>query len=180
MGLHYVNAVLNGLKGRNVVGKKKLSSAEIALLVSIANNQPNPGAFHGDMDPICYGDVGTLSGYAHLSRAKFFKTRDLLVESGLITYSPSERKADPTHISGVRTFNNVYRINLKVLREFYPDLDDWKRTVLRLGEDDELSEGVLRALMAVSNGDSIVSNRDFEVSNRDSGVSNRDTNINKT
>ena len=180
MGLYYVNAVLNGLKGRNEVGGQKLSSAEIALLVTIAHRQPNPASVHWDMDPICYGDVMTMTEYAHLSKSKFFTTRNSLIKSGLITYSPSEQRNDPTRIGGKRTFNNVYRINLKALRQFYPDIEEWKRAILRLNENDKLSNGVLRTLMAVHNMDSAVLNTDSGVLNTDSGVLNTDTNIHIT
>ena len=184
MGLYYVNAVLNGLKGRKEVGKQKLSSAEIALLVTIANNQPNPGSFHGDMDPICYGDVQTMADYAHLGQSTFFRTRNSLIESGLITYSPSERRKDLAGMGGFRTYNNVYRINLKVLREFYPDVDEWKQVILRISKEGDVPEGVLRALLALPDDDaglpnreSVLPNRESALPNRESALPNRETNI---
>ena len=149
MGTYYVNAILNGLKGRETIGDKKLSATWIALLVSIANKQPNPGSFHGDMDPICIGDPKTMAEYAHISEPEVYKVRNFLVESGLITYSRRECRVDPTCMGEEQTFYNVYRINLKTLRAFHPNVEQWKRKILRISNEDESSEGVLRVLMAL-------------------------------
>ena len=71
MGLYFVNAVLNGLKGRKLsVGKKKLTASDIAMLVTIANQQPNPGSYHGDWNPAATIDPKSMSAYTHLARRR--------------------------------------------------------------------------------------------------------------
>ena len=155
MGLYFVNAVLNGLKGRKLsVGKKKLAASDIAMLVTIANQQPNPGSYHGDWNPAATIDPKSMSAYTHLTRSKVFTKRDFLLDLGLITFTPKEMHADPTSTTGEKAWTNLYRINLKKIRELVGDDQEWLK-VLKISKNPP-DEKTRRALFAVPIGDSTV------------------------
>ena len=178
MGLYFVNAVLNGLKGRKLsVGKKKLTASDIAMLVTIANQQPNPGSYHGDWNPAATIDPKSMSAYTHLARSKVFTKRDFLLDLGLITFTPKEMHADPTSPTGQKAWTNLYRINLKKIRELVGDDQEWLK-VLKIDKTPP-DENTRRALFAVPIGDSTVPKTAKTVPSDPSEVPIGDTNIHK-
>ena len=178
MGLYFVNAVLNGLKGRTLsVGKKKLTASDIAMLVTIANQQPNPGSYHGDWNPAATIDPKSMSAYTHLARSKVFTKRDFLLDLGLITFTPKEMHADPTSPTGQKAWTNLYRINLKKIRELVGDDQEWLK-VLKIDRNPP-DEKTRRALFAVPIGDSTVPKTAKTVPSDPSEVPIGDTNIDK-
>ena len=180
MGIYYVNAVMNGLKGREIKTPKwKLKASDIAILVAIANNQPNPGSYHGDLDPICFFNSKTLADYSHLSRSKIAAARDALVKAGLITFSQHERHNTGDELRGEGLYTNVYRINLKRIREYFPKVSEW-RNVLRIGRNCSLTAAELHALCADVDIKPDVPNGNKGVPNGDDAVPKRNTNKDKT
>ena len=161
MGLKFLDAVYNGLRGVEITGPwgddgktATLDAYAFAMLVTIAYRQPDPGA-HGDDDPICIIDRQTLMDTIHASLSTVIRARKFLIESGLITYAKHERHRD---IGGKRSsvlYSNVYRVNLAAISAY-------AQNQAESGLDDGLGEGK-------------VSNRHFEVSNRHPDNNNNNT-----
>lgn len=189
MGSFLVDAVLNGLKGREFslpIGgtreKPKIKSfgaQEIAFLLTIASRQPNPGALEGDLDPICFGDPATLQSLMHIKNSAFFESRKFLQKLGLVRFNEEEIRPDPKNPERVHRYTNVYRIGLKKLRELQPDLETWRKGVLKIGDSAAIPEGVLRALQAyepvpcpeeVRNTESLIRNTESRVRNTDTNT----------
>lgn len=160
MGYLYVNAVLNGLSGQRLKlpeipkgskpwMKKEIDANAIALLVAIANRQPNPGSYHGDLDPICIGNKQKLADESHVKDSTFDNTRNFLVKLGVLKHNKTEKHKDPMTVGEMKEFTNVYRINLDFIRALHPNRRAWVEDILRIDEQhDQLSDDVLRALKA--------------------------------
>ena len=168
MGSRYVDAVLFGLEGREFSlpwgksGKdKKFGAQDMAFLLTVAARQPNPTTKrHGGLDPVCYGSPESMRSQMHLKKSAFFDTRQFLQALGLLSFSESEMRPDPKKGGAPSRFTNIYRINLARLREFFPNVKEWRKSVLHIDADEQLPPDVLQKLMALEEGECPVRNAD--------------------
>ncbi len=194
MGFYYINAVLRGLDGKffdyesktkGAKGKPELDAYDMALLLTVAYRQPNPGEYLGVYDTICYGSRKTIGNMAHLKKTALDERRKKLMEMGLLDYVQRASCPDPKNHGKPKEYDNVYRINLATIRKLYPDEDEWM-DILCFKREKSADKRLLSALyigngatMNVRNADAGVRNADAGVRNTDAGVRNTDTNNNK-
>jgi len=147
MGSYLLNAVVNGLSGKELESQVAISkktgktvrrtfgAEEFALLAVVAHSQPDPGYF-GRSYTIAYGDINRFVRLTHIKRSSFFNVRSFLVELGLLSYSQHERLPDITGHNIEKNYNNVYRIRVETIRALYPaDAHDfWRHEILHLDD----------------------------------------------
>lgn len=133
MGYQLTQAVLDGLFGRELTVEsidtksgakkvKRLSAQHMALLLTVAARQYDPNVFPNDSNPIWYANAEKICKFVHFEKSALYDSRNFLVKLGVLRYAKSMRHMDYKHPSSIRTYDNVYQIDLKKLKSLAADL----------------------------------------------------------